>query len=93
MLRPMQWTVGLALLAVLALILAACGPAAVEKAQEPGKCHSRASTPRYAVAFRHPRRNGQSFWDIERHGALAAAAKDNFTLRYSNNPDPPSRPP
>jgi len=32
------------------------------------------------------------FWDIIRHGAIAAAAKDNVTLKYSNSDDPTSRP-
>ena len=31
---------------------------------------------------------GDTFWDIIRAGATAAAAKDNITLKYSNNDDP-----
>ena len=31
---------------------------------------------------------GDTFWDIIRHGAIAAAAKDNITLKYSSDPDP-----
>src|SRR5216683_2722678 len=31
---------------------------------------------------------GDTFWDIIRHGALAGAAKDNVTLKYSSDPDP-----
>ena len=31
---------------------------------------------------------GDTFWDIIRAGATAAAAKDNITLHYINNPDP-----
>jgi simple sugar transport system substrate-binding protein len=30
---------------------------------------------------------GDTFWDIVRRGAEAAAAKDNVTLRYANDPD------
>jgi simple sugar transport system substrate-binding protein len=31
---------------------------------------------------------GDTFWDLIRAGATAAAAKDNITLKYSSNPDP-----
>ena len=31
---------------------------------------------------------GDTFWDIIRKGATAAAAKDNVTLKYSNDDDP-----
>jgi simple sugar transport system substrate-binding protein len=31
---------------------------------------------------------GDTFWDIIRAGATSAAAKDNITLKYSNNDDP-----
>ena len=31
---------------------------------------------------------GDTFWDIIRHGAQAAAAKDNINFKYSNNSDP-----
>ena len=34
-------------------------------------------------------RPGETFWDIERYGGVAAAAaKDNITLKYSADPDP-----
>ena len=36
---------------------------------------------------------GDSFWDLIRKGAQAAADKDNIELRYSNDLRPRTRPP
>jgi simple sugar transport system substrate-binding protein len=82
--------IGLAVIAVLALVLAACsatgGKRATEAAQNVTAGH--ANTPQYTVAMITHAGPGQTFWDIERNGGLAAAAKDNITLKYSSNPDP-----
>ena len=34
---------------------------------------------------------GDSFWDLIRKGAEAAAKKDNIELRYSNDPEAPNQ--
>ncbi|MDQ2755606.1 MAG: substrate-binding domain-containing protein [Actinomycetota bacterium] len=46
-----------------------------------------ASTPRITVAMITHQAPGDTFWDIIRKGAEAAAAKDNIDLQYSNDPD------
>jgi simple sugar transport system substrate-binding protein len=78
------------LLAVLALVLGACsatgGKKAAQSAANPAAGH--ANTPHYTIAMITHASPGDTFWDIIRHGALAAAAKDNITLKYSNNDDP-----
>jgi len=90
MFRPRNRAVGAALLVVVVLILAACsatgGKRAAEQAQNVVAGH--ASTPHYTVAMITHAGPGQTFWDIERNGGVAAAAKDNMTLKYSADPDP-----
>jgi simple sugar transport system substrate-binding protein len=90
MIRSRGWAVGLALFAALALALAACsntgGKKATQAATAPAAGH--ANTPHYTVALITHQAPGDTFWDIIRHGALAAAAKDNITLKYSADPDP-----
>jgi simple sugar transport system substrate-binding protein len=46
-----------------------------------------ASTPKMTVAMITHQAPGDTFWDIIRKGAEAAAAKDNVDLQYSNDPD------
>lgn len=46
-----------------------------------------ADTPRATVAFVTHQAPGDTFWDLVRRGAEAAAAKDNIDLQYTNNPD------
>ena len=90
MFRPRNRAVGAALLMVVILVLAACsatgGKRAAEQSQIVAAGH--ASTPHYTIAMITHAGPGQSFWDTERYGGVAAAAKDNFTLRYSADPDP-----
>ncbi|NNM56749.1 MAG: substrate-binding domain-containing protein [Acidocella sp.] len=45
-----------------------------------------ASTPHYTFAMITHAQPGDSFWDIVRKGAAAAAKKDNVTLVYLSNP-------
>ena len=83
----------IALIAVVALVLAACsatgGKKAAEAAANPaGIAAGHANTPRYTVAMITHAQPGDTFWDIIRAGATSAAAKDNITLKYSNNDDP-----
>ena len=90
MFRPRNRAVGAALLMIVILVLAACsatgGKRAAEQSQIVAAGH--ASTPHYTIAMITHAGPGQSFWDTERYGGVAAAAKDNFTLRYSADPDP-----
>jgi len=46
-----------------------------------------ASTPKMTIAMITHAAAGDTFWDIIRKGAAAAAAKDNVDLQYSNDPD------
>jgi simple sugar transport system substrate-binding protein len=81
---------GVALLAALILVLAACSTTGGKKAQQSAAnpVAGHANTPHYTVAMITHAAPGDTFWDIIRHGALAAAAKDNITLKYSNDIDP-----
>ncbi|MEV0408788.1 sugar ABC transporter substrate-binding protein [Actinoallomurus sp. NPDC050550] len=77
------------LVAGLVLALSACsshgGKKAQETAENPAAGH--ANTPRMKIALVTHQAPGDTFWDIVRKGALAAAAKDNVQLIYSNDPD------
>jgi len=90
MFRPRNRAMGAALLIVIILILTACSSTGGKKAAEAGSnvVAGHASTPHYTIAMITHAGPGQSFWDIERYGGVAAATKDNFTLKYSANPDP-----
>jgi simple sugar transport system substrate-binding protein len=79
-----------ALTALAALILAACSSTGGKAAQESGApvAAGKANTPHYTVAMITHQAPGDTFWDIIRKGGVAAAAKDNITLKYSANPDP-----
>jgi simple sugar transport system substrate-binding protein len=48
-------------------------------------------TPRMTVAMITHEVPGDSFWDLIRKGAEAAAKKDNIELRYSNDPEAPNQ--
>ena len=50
-----------------------------------------ANTPRATVAMITHEVPGDSFWDLIRKGAEAAAEKDNIELRYSNDPEAPNQ--
>src|SRR5215813_9996098 len=94
MLRSRKRAAGLALFVVLALVLAACSAHGGKKAAEAAAgggatvAAGHATTPHYTIAMITHAAPGDTFWDIIRHGALAAAAKDNITLKYSSDPDP-----
>ena len=83
-----------AVLMVVLLVLAACsatgGRKAFLAAQTGGSSvvAGHATTARYTIAMITHAGPGQTFWDTERYGGVAAAAKDNFTLKYSADPDP-----
>jgi len=90
MFRSRKPAVGAALIAILALVLAACSSTGGKKAAQQGSsvAAGHANTPRYTFAMITHAAPGDTFWDIIRAGASAAAAKDNVTFKYSNNQDP-----
>jgi len=52
----------------------------------PGLRGAVADTPNYTIAMITHETPGDTFWDKIKAGAQAAAAKDNITLKYSNDP-------
>ncbi|MCX5347047.1 sugar ABC transporter substrate-binding protein [Streptomyces mirabilis] len=72
------------------LLIAGCSSSSGgKKAEESGGAVSagKASTPRMTVALVTHQAPGDTFWDIVRKGAEAAAAKDNVKLIYSADPN------
>ncbi|MFF7073879.1 sugar ABC transporter substrate-binding protein [Streptomyces pseudovenezuelae] len=72
-----------------ALTLAACSSSSGgKKAEDGGTAASagKATTPRMTVAMVTHASPGDTFWDLVRKGAQAAAAKDNVKLVYSSDP-------
>ncbi|MFY9935015.1 MAG: substrate-binding domain-containing protein [Streptosporangiaceae bacterium] len=94
MFRSRNRIVGGAVLMIVLCLLAACsatgGRKAFLAAQNGGSNVSagHANTPHYTVAMITHAEPGDTFWDLIRAGATAAAAKDNITLKYSADPDP-----
>jgi len=79
-----------AVAAAAALTLAGCSSSSGgKKAEESGSGASagKANTPRMTVALVTHQAPGDTFWDIVRKGAEAAAAKDNIKLVYSADPN------
>jgi simple sugar transport system substrate-binding protein len=79
-----------AVAAAAALTLAGCssssgGKKAEESAE--GASAGKATTPRMTVALVTHQAPGDTFWDIVRKGAQAAADKDNIKLIYSADPN------
>ena len=71
-----------------ALTLAACSSGGGrEETEGDGANAGTADTPSMTVAMITHQAPGDTFWDIIRKGAEAAAAKDNIQLEYSNDPD------
>ncbi len=94
MFRSRKRAIGIALFMILPLILAACSTTGGKKAAQAqanagtSVAAGHANTPHYTIAMITHAAPGDTFWDIIRAGASAAAAKDNVTLNYSNNDDP-----
>jgi simple sugar transport system substrate-binding protein len=67
---------------------AACSKSGGKKAEQGSAVAGggKANTPQMTVAMVTHAGPGQTFWDIVRKGAEAAAAKDNVTLKYSSDP-------
>ena len=79
-----------AVAAAAALTLAGCSSSSGGKKSEEGggdASAGKATTPRMTVALVTHQSPGDTFWDIVRKGAQAAAAKDNIKLIYSADPN------
>ncbi|MET9089632.1 sugar ABC transporter substrate-binding protein [Streptomyces sp. NPDC004237] len=79
-----------AVAAAAALTVAGCSSSSGgKKSEDNGTVASagKASTPRMTVAMVTHQAPGDTFWDIVRKGAEAAAAKDNIKLIYSADPN------
>ncbi|GHD24454.1 sugar ABC transporter substrate-binding protein [Streptomyces galbus] len=79
-----------AMAAAVALTLAGCSSSSGGKKAEEGDADAsagKAGTPRMTVALVTHQSPGDTFWDIVRKGAEAAAAKDNIKLVYSADPN------
>jgi simple sugar transport system substrate-binding protein len=77
---------------VLALGLASCSSTGGKpESNGNGMGAGQANTPRITVAMITHEVPGDSFWDLIRKGAQAAADKDNIELRYSNDPEAPNQ--
>jgi simple sugar transport system substrate-binding protein len=89
--RSRRLAPALALAAAAALTLAGCSSdSGGKKADEEGSggaSAGKATTPRMTIALVTHQAAGDTFWDIVRKGAEAAAAKDNVKLVYSNDPN------
>lgn len=89
MFRMGKGALAAAMLAGVVMSVGACsgsgGAAAEEEAA--GAAAGQADTPRMTVAYITHQAPGDTFWDIVRKGAEAAAAKDNVDLKISSNPD------
>jgi simple sugar transport system substrate-binding protein len=81
-----------ALVGVLTLWLASCSSTGGKPdSNGNGMGAGQANTPRMTVAMITHEVPGDSFWDLIRKGAQAAADKDNIELRYSNDPEAPNQ--
>ncbi|MBG0850914.1 sugar ABC transporter substrate-binding protein [Streptomyces spinoverrucosus] len=90
MYRSRRITTALAVAAAAALVLAGCSSGSGGKKAEEGAdgaSAGKATTPRMTVALVTHQAPGDTFWDIVRKGAEAAAAKDNIKLVYSADPN------
>ncbi|MER7837022.1 sugar ABC transporter substrate-binding protein [Streptomyces sp. NPDC096040] len=88
--RPRRLAPFVAVAAAAALTLAGCSSSSGGKKSEEGggsAAAGKASTPRMTVALVTHQSPGDTFWDIVRKGAEAAAAKDNVKLVYSADPN------
>ena len=79
-----------ALAAGVALVLAGCSSSGGKQAEQSANNAvgaGKADTPKITIAMVTHGAPGDTFWDIIRKGAQAAAAKDNVDFKYSSDPD------
>ena len=85
--RRLRWA---ALVAGVALVVAGCSSTGGKEAEESAAnavSAGKADTPKITIAMVTHGAPGDTFWDIIRKGAQAAAAKDNVDFKYSSDPD------
>ncbi len=90
MIRSKRAVGAAAALCVAALALTACSSSGGKQASDTSStaaAGNAAATPRMTVAMITHAAPGDTFWDIIRKGAAAAAAKDNIEVQYSSDPD------
>ncbi|MDV6263312.1 substrate-binding domain-containing protein [Rhodococcoides yunnanense] len=81
-----------ALAIAVALTLAACSSTGgAPRSSDDGSNAGVADTPAATIAMITHEVPGDTFWDLVRKGAEAAAAKDNIELRYSADPEAPNQ--
>ncbi|WP_338090631.1 sugar ABC transporter substrate-binding protein [Planosporangium thailandense] len=74
--------------ALTALALAACSSSGGKQSTSGGTANAgNAGTPKMTVALITHAAPGDTFWDLVRKGAEAAAKKDNVDLQYQSDPD------
>ncbi|MFH9001695.1 sugar ABC transporter substrate-binding protein [Streptomyces afghaniensis] len=86
--RRTAWTVATVAVTATALLATGCSSGSGGRKAEEGGVNAaagKADTPRMTVAMVTHAPSGDTFWDIIRKGAEAAAAKDNVKLVYSND--------
>ncbi|WP_371574093.1 sugar ABC transporter substrate-binding protein [Streptomyces sp. NBC_01314] len=86
--RSRRTASAMAVAAAATLVLAGCSSSSGGKDAEEGGADAaagKADTPRMKIAMVTHAPSGDTFWDIIRKGAQAAAAKDNVELIYSND--------
>ena len=83
--------VGAALVLVTALVACSSSGGKQEEQDSGGAAGNVANTPRMKVAFITHAKQGDTFWDLVRKGAEAAAATDNVELQYSGAPEGPDQ--
>jgi simple sugar transport system substrate-binding protein len=88
MFRNGKRVAAVALVVGLVVAAAGCSKSGGKKAEQntAGVSAGKASTPHLTIAMVTHAAPGDTFWDIIRKGAQAAAAKDNVTLKYSSDP-------
>ncbi|OZC62647.1 sugar ABC transporter substrate-binding protein [Rhodococcus sp. 06-470-2] len=81
-----------AVCAVAVLTVAACSSTGgAPRSSDDGNNAGVADTPSATIAMITHEVPGDTFWDLVRKGAEAAAAKDNIELRYSADPEAPNQ--
>jgi simple sugar transport system substrate-binding protein len=77
------------LLAMLLVVAGACSSTGGKQTEAPaaGANAGKANTPTMTVQMVTHAAPGDTFWDIIRKGAQAAAAKDNVKFQYASDPD------
>ena len=89
---PKRSWVKIAGVAAAVTMLAACSSTGgKQESADAGSGGGSVNTPRVTIAMITHEVPGDSFWDLVRKGAEAAAQKDNVELRYSNDPEAPNQ--